>query len=112
MSEEVIQNLDGFLTREVGKFRLKGKAQPIVVHELLCPVEERDEKQTRACAIFAEALQAFRGQSWDEAKARFHQHMKKSGEYGLSNYYLKLCDQYEKVPPGEGWDGVIDLEEK
>ena len=112
VSEEVIQNLDGFLTREVGKFRLKGKAQPIVVHELLCPVEERNEKQTRARAIFAEALQAFRRQSWDEAKARFHQHMKKSGEFGLSNYYLKLCDQYEKVPPGEGWDGVIDLEEK
>jgi len=112
VSQEVINGLDGFLTREAGRFRLKGKAQPIVVHELLCRIEERDEKQTRACAIFAEALQAFRRQSWDEAKTRFHQHMKKSGEYGLSNYYLKLCDQYEKIPPGEGWDGVIELEEK
>ena len=65
-----------------------------------------------ACAIFAEALHAFRRQSWDEAKAKFHQQMKNSEEYGLSKYYLKLCEQYEKNPPGEGWDGVIDLEEK
>ena len=112
VSEEVIHNLDGFLTREAGRFRLKGKAQPIVVHELLCRMEECDEKQIRACAIFAEALHAFRRQSWDEAKAKFHQHRENSGEYGLSNYYLKLCEQYEKNPPGEGWDGVIDLEEK
>ena len=112
VSEEVIQNLDGFLTREAGRFLLKGKAQPIVVHELLCRTEECDEKQTRACAIFAEALQAFRKLSWDEAKAKFHEQMKNSGEYGLSKYYLKLCEQYEKNPPGQGWDGVIDLEEK
>ena len=70
------------------------------------------KNRTGACAIFAEALQAFRRQSWDVAKAKFHQHTKNSGEYGLSNYYLKLCEQYEKNPPGEGWDGVIDLEEK
>jgi adenylate cyclase len=112
VSEEVIHNLEGFLTREAGSFRLKGKVQPIVVHELLCRVEECDEKQTRACAIFAEALQAFRRQSWDVAKAKFHQEAENSEAYGISNYYLKLCERYEKNPPSEGWDGIIDLEEK
>ena len=70
------------------------------------------KNRTRACAIFAEALQAFRKLSWDEAKAKFHEQMKNSGEYGLSEYDRKLCEQYEKNPPGQGWDGVIDLEEK
>ena len=46
------------------------------------------------------------------AKAKFHQEAENSGAHGISNYYLKLCERYEKNPPSEEWDGVIDLEEK
>jgi adenylate cyclase len=112
VSREVIDGLDGFLTREAGRFLLKGKAQPILVHELLRRASESDEAQKNACAIFAEALHAFRRQSWDEAKAKFQKHTENYGEYGRSNYYLRLCEQYKKNPPGEGWDGVVELEEK
>ena len=111
-SEEVIHELDGFLTREAGKFLLKGKAQPVVVHELLCRMEEADEKQRKACAIFSEALRAFRRRSWAEAKEKFHQCSKTSGSDRLANFYLKLCEQYETKLPQETWDGVIPMEEK
>jgi len=112
VSEEVIRELDGFLTREAGRFRLKGKAQPVVVHELLCRLEESEEKQKKACAIFSEALRAFRRQSWDEAKEKFHQFIEYSGEDGLSHFYLKLCEQYKKNPPEGPWEAVVPLEEK
>src|SRR5947208_876769 len=111
-SEEVIHELDGFLTREAGKFLLKGKAQPVVVHELLCRMEEADEKLRKACAIFSEALRAFRQRSWAEAKQKFRQCSKNSGLDILSNFYLKLCEQYETKPPQETWEGVIPMEEK
>jgi adenylate cyclase len=111
-SEELVDQLDGIMTREVGKFRLKGKAQPVVVHELLCRMEESDEKQKRACAIFAEALDAFRRQSWDEATAKFHQITENNGEDGPAHFYIKLCEQYKKSPPEGPWEGVIPLEEK
>lgn len=112
VSEEVIHQLDGFLTREAGRFRLKGKAQPIQVHELICRVEESEEKQKKACAIFSEALRAFGRQSWDEAKEKFHQSIEYSGEDGLSSFYLKLCEQYKNHPPEGPWEGVIHLQEK
>jgi adenylate cyclase len=112
VSEEMIKGLDGFVTKEMGRFLLKGKAEPIVVYELLRGASEADEAQKNGCAIFAEALQAFRQQSWRVAKAKFHQDMETSREFGPSNYYLKLCEQYEKNPPREGWDGVVELEEK
>jgi adenylate cyclase len=112
VSEEVIHRLDGFLTREAGIFRLKGKIQPIQVHELLCRVEECQEKQKKTCAIFSEALRAFRQRSWDEAKEKFQQSVEYSGEDGLSSFYLKLCEQYKNHPPEGPWDGVIQLQEK
>jgi adenylate cyclase len=112
-SEEVVSQIDGILTRELGKFLLKGKAQPIVVHELLSRAEEADEKQKQACASFAEALDAFRKRSWDEAAKKFEQAAAgNSLSDGPARFYLKLCDEYQKTPPEESWDGAITLEEK
>jgi adenylate cyclase len=112
VSEDVIHQLDGFLTREVGKFRLKGKVNPIVIYELLSRAEESDEKQRKACAIFAEAISAFRRQSWDEAIEKFNQSIENLGEDGPSLFYIRLCEEYKKNPPEEPWEGVINMEKK
>ena len=45
VSAEVIDRLGGLLSRELGGFRLKGKTSAIVVHELVCRLEEADGKQ-------------------------------------------------------------------
>ncbi len=111
-SEEIVQQIDGVLSREVGKFMLKGKTQPITVHELLGRLEEADQKQKTSAEIFADALGAFRRRSWDEAAEKFQRIRENSGSDGPAVFYLKLCEQYEKNPPGENWDGVIVLEEK
>jgi adenylate cyclase len=111
-SEEIVQQLGGLLTREVGKFMLKGKAQAIVVYELLGRMEESDEKQKQACAIFADALAAFRSQSWDEAADKFHRAIENSEKDGPARFYLKMCELYKKSPPDKSWDGAIPLEEK
>jgi len=112
VSAEVIAGLDGFLTRAVGAFRLKGKAQAVVVHELICGIEQPDVKQGKACETFAEALNSFRSQCWDEARDKFIHCIEDSGGDGPSRFYLKLCAQYKARPPEEPWDGVIQLEEK
>jgi adenylate cyclase len=112
VSEEVIHGLDGFFTREVGRFRLKGKAHAVAVHELICRMGECEEKQKKACAIFAEGLRAFRQQSWDEAEDKFRQSIETLGEDKLSCSYLKFCQQYRTKPPDEPWEGIIPMEEK
>lgn len=112
VSEEAIHDLDGFLTREVGRFQLKGKAQVLVAHELFCRMEESEERQKKACAIFSEALRAFRRRSWDEANDKFHQAVQHSATDGPALYYITLCKQYKRNPPEGAWEGVIPLEEK
>ena len=111
-SEEIVQQINGVVHREVGKFLLKGKAQPIVVHELLGQVEESDEKQKLACVIFADALLAFRRQSWDEAKEKFHQVLENWENDRPAHFYISLCERYKENPPEKSWEGAIALEEK
>ncbi|HXG50357.1 MAG TPA: adenylate/guanylate cyclase domain-containing protein [candidate division Zixibacteria bacterium] len=111
-SQEIVDGLDGLFTRELGKFRLKGKAQPIVVHELLGLAEQASEKERRRRETFAGALRAFRDRSWENARMKFHQSMEMAKPAGPERFYLELCDRFEKSPPEEPWDGVVVLEEK
>jgi adenylate cyclase len=111
-SGEALAGIDGFLTREVGAFRLKGKAQSVVVHELICAIDQAEVKQIKACEGFADALGAFRRRRWDDARDKFIECVEDCGGDGPSRFYLKLCAQYKNDPPEEPWDGVIQLEEK
>jgi len=111
-SDEIVQQLDGLLSREIGKFMLKGKAQPIVVHELLGRSDEADDTRKKSVEILTQGLAAFRRQSWDEAAEQFARAIENSPNDGPAQFYAKLCEEYRINPPGEAWDGVIVLEEK
>jgi adenylate cyclase len=113
VSDEVIQRLDGLLTRQLGMFRLKGKGKPLGLHELVNRLEQVDQAQRETCMIFAEGLTAFRTRSWDQARAAFQQCIDVTEKDGPSQFYLALCEQYLKTPPSEEpWDAVVTLEKK
>jgi adenylate cyclase len=112
VSAEVIERLGGLLSRELGGFRLKGKTSAIVVHELVCRLEEADGKQRAGCAMFAEALAAFRERSWDEGAKKFLGCMESLPGDEPSRFYMRLCEQHKNRPPGEAWDGVVTMDAK
>jgi adenylate cyclase len=112
VSDEVIRDLRGFLAREAGTFRFKGKAQQIRVYELLSRADDAKEPQRSACEIFAEGLSAFRCRSWPRAKERFEQSAAILDGDPLSAFYLSLFERYNTQPPREPWEGVVELEEK
>src|SRR5580765_4141962 len=99
------------VAREVGKFMLKGKAQPIVVHPSGRP-ENVGEKHKKSAEQFADALGAFRRQIWNEAKEKFHLRLQTPRTMARLSFSLKLCDEYQRTPPPETWDGVIALDKK
>jgi adenylate cyclase len=111
-SGEVVLHLSGFLTREVGKFLMAGKSKPVVVHEVICRSADSDELQQTACGRFAEALEDFRKQRWDDAEEKFLDVAGGLGEDGPSRFYIDLCAQYRKHPPEESWDGAVRMEKK
>jgi adenylate cyclase len=115
VSGEMIDQLDGFLIRELGKFQLKGKINPISVYELVCRMEDSNEQQRIKCVTFSKVLDPFRRGSWEEAEeaiGKFQESIKSLGKDGPSLFFLNLCKKYGKSPPGESWDGVVSMEEK
>ena len=111
VSEEAIRGLDSFVIRKIGNFRLKGKAQPLTVYELICRQGEAAEQQQKACTAFLDALETFHRQYWNEAEEKFQRCNEVWRNDRLSDFYIRRCQEYRKTPP-PNWDGVIPLEEK
>jgi len=112
VSRDVLHQLDGFLTRELGTFLLVGKSRPVTVYELICQMADSTERQKLLCKAFAEALIAYRNQRWEEAWKCFYESKNIYGKDGPSTFYLKLCEKYKDSPPMEDWNGVFCLENK
>ncbi|MBI2877356.1 MAG: adenylate/guanylate cyclase domain-containing protein [Candidatus Tectomicrobia bacterium] len=112
VSEEVLDQLDGLLVRELGKFILAGKSRPTVIYELICRREESASWQGEFCAAFAGALDAYRNRSWEEAIQGFREALKIQRGDGPSRFYLRLCQSYRKSPPEAMWDGLVCLDKK
>lgn len=109
VSKEVLQGVDGFITRELGSFLLLGKSKPLSLYEL---VDKDDQsKDIKSYADFITALRAFQAQQWCEAAEGFKNFIYKYGEDGPSRYYLDLCRQYLACPPVE-WDGIMRIVKK
>jgi adenylate cyclase len=111
-SDEVVGELGDFLTREIGSFRFVGKSRPIVVHELVCRKEDADEQMIGNCRKFAIGLESFRRRSFEPAMEIFGETVRWAGGDGPSAFYLRLSEEYLQNPPGESWDGVIQMDRK
>jgi adenylate cyclase len=109
VSEEVLEQLDDFLVKRLGQFILAGKSMPVAACELICRMEESTDLQKNLCKVFAQALDAFQRQSWNEAAAGFKESLKMHPEDGPSRFYLDWCEKYKSNPPGDTWDGVVRL---
>lgn len=111
-SDEVVGKLGDFLTREIGSFRFAGKSTSVNVHELLCRKEDADERLVGLCGRFADGLESFRRRSFDTAMKIFGETAQWAGGDGPSEFYLRLCGEYIRHPPGEPWDRAIQMDIK
>jgi adenylate cyclase len=111
LSAQVLDSIDGFMTREVGTFLLRGKTRPLVIHELIGRRDVDDPASlTQGHALFAEALMAFRRADWKAAIEGFTQLVESRDDDGVSRFYLDLTRRYQQIPPAGDWHGVIRLD--
>ena len=113
VSADVLQGLDGLLSRELGSFLLAGKSRPIVVYELVNRATDATPADRERCAIFAGALDAYRRGAWPEAMRLWGEALRAhGGEDGPSRFYLRWCETRGAEPPPADWDAVVRMDQK
>ncbi len=111
VSAAVLAELDEFISRELGTFRMVGKQNAIVIHELLGQKGDCDQ-QPHLCECFAEGLRAYQRHDWQTAINCFEQTFTLSPGDGPSRYYLERCKLHLRKMLPVPQDGVIIMQKK
>ncbi len=102
---------DSFVCREVDWVRVKGKAQPVRIFELVA--EKKAEPQmAQVIDLFKQGFEAYHQKSWPQAIECFSSALKVRPDDEPSTLYLERCQEYQANPPPDDWDGVFTMTTK
>ncbi|GBF52018.1 adenylate/guanylate cyclase catalytic domain protein [Leptospira ryugenii] len=108
-SESVYQIVnDRIFTRKLDLVRVKGKANTVVLYEIICPLGEESEQERQFVHQYEEALFSYINQYFDEAIKRLEKAMIDANRKDIASIQLiGRCKEYLENPPGNNWDGVF-----
>lgn len=112
---------DIFVWRELDTIKVVGKSIPVTTYDLLGIHETAPEFLKKLSTRFAEGIDAYKSQRWDEAITIFKETLEyeyerfpllKGVKTNPSEIYIERCEAFKENPPGEDWDGVYTLTSK
>jgi adenylate cyclase len=108
ISEFTLAKLKGtYRTREVDLVVVKGKTEPVSVHEVLDFFDEESFPHMRdVLGQYAHGLERYRQGSWQPAIEAFEGALNLNPGDRLCNMYIERCHHYEANPPSDDWDCV------
>lgn len=100
-----------FETRELDWIRVKGKARPVAIYELVAEGGALDVGRRELFEHYAEGLGQYREQRWQEAGEAFARALAIDPDDGPSRIFAARCGYYRAHAP-ESWDGVHVMQHK
>lgn len=105
-----------FITREVDWVRVKGKAQPVRIFELMGTKASGPlAPEGQLLALLPEFEKGFRlyhERKFDQAVVAFTAALNTKPDDECSQLYIERCTEYLAEPPGNDWDGVYTMKTK
>ncbi len=102
----------GVVFREVDRVRVKGKDEPVSIHEPLALEADFDRGRVEELKLWNQALRQFRAQEWDQAELTLFNLQRLVPDCLLYSAYAEQIGYYRRSPPGRDWDGVRTFETK
>jgi adenylate cyclase len=98
--------------REIDRVRVVGRAEPLVLFELLAPAGGLDPARAALASRYAEALAAYRALDFAAAERGFAACLALAPDDGPSAALLARARGFRAAPPPAGWEGTFDLTAK
>ena len=114
ISESTRSRLRGtYRMREADRVVVKGKTEPVLIHELLDFHSEASfPAAVEVLGHYRDGLERYRAARFQEAIRCFRQALALHPQDRLSRLYAERCSHYLTNPPGDDWDGIWVLNEK
>lgn len=99
---------DEMLTRFVDLVRVKGKNEPVRIHELIGYRSDAQSNLVEAAALYESGFDEYLKQNWKKAIQYFQDSEKAKGVKDKASHMLiERCEEYNLNSPGKNWDGVF-----
>jgi adenylate cyclase len=114
ISDNTYAKLRGtYRSREIDKVIVKGKTEPVKIHEILDYHTDQSFPHIQdVLGFFKSGREEYQKQNWDKAKSEFDQGVQLNQYDHLSKIYMERCDFMKANPPGDDWDGVWTMDSK
>lgn len=93
VSDKVIEGVNDFLTRPLGRFPLRGRASTVSIFEIVAHKKEVRSDQLWLCEAFADAMRSYAWEEWEESCHKLSEILKVFPHDGPTQYYLELCQK-------------------
>lgn len=101
---EPVQGL--FECRPIDSVAVKGRSQPLQIHEVLARRGELTPPWEQALPLYRQALDTYRMMRFQEALDAFLAVLAVVPEDGPSRLFVERCREYLAAPPPSDWNGV------
>jgi len=98
--------------REIDAINVVGKAEPVVVYQVLGYADDIDETMLSMTSRYAEGLGLYRQRQWDAAIAKFDQALEIVDDDGPAKTMRARCQEYKQDPPPKDWNGSYSMKTK
>ena len=99
---------ESFITRKLDVIRVKGKTEPVAIHELVGRDTDLSSEHRLAIRRFEEALELYQKRQWPQALVA----LENLDESKAVVVLRERSKEFQKNPPPESWDGVWNYETK
>ena len=104
---------EAFQIRRMDKVKVKGKAEPVEIFELMGAGETvLRVKKLSSQDRFEQAIDAFQTGRFTEARNLFASVSAEMAEDRAAAMYIERCDRFIANPPPADWDGALQLDTK
>ena len=103
---------DGYVFRRLGLVRVMGKTEGVGVYELLGRRDEVNGSQLEHVEHFERALSAYCHRDFAAARSGFERCLSARADDLCAREYLQMIEALEANPPGDEWQGILELTSK
>ncbi|MEJ2178242.1 MAG: adenylate/guanylate cyclase domain-containing protein [Gammaproteobacteria bacterium] len=100
-TETVIEGVEDFFVRDVGRFQFVGKTEGLRVFEVMSTMQEASDAQKDLRDKFSEAIKVYQSADWRAAQKSFETILAAYPKDGPTQFYWQQCQGYldgESVP--------------
>ncbi|MBI3396464.1 MAG: adenylate/guanylate cyclase domain-containing protein, partial [Spirochaetia bacterium] len=110
---KALKNPDYFQMRNLGRIKVKGKNQPLIIYEILDGGDSLQiSRKLASRKVFERGLDHYYKMEFAEAAASFQRILEKIGSDAAALYYRKQSDHYRESGVPEDWAGVEIMDQK